>query len=429
MATLTASLQRTLRFIINNNLLPYVLGKRSKKKTKKSASASASPPILDSSLDLQHGASPFIQMHPGGQDLVSHLETKLINHLRSNFTQPVTTLKRNEEEDFLELRLSCSYPDSSKKHFKKFSKLRVSRTKAWKGANKSSNQDKRSSHLPQLQNQSHMIYVGEDKAPSALHLRQVLSEDGAFGQKACVALMAEEGGHGWMKGCAAEGKMRRSLLMASIKKTGALKASGYHHLRKITVSKPQGSGRASYMNKDNQLKSFQIGQLLMREKVQWKKKDSALECFKHLAVKNLHHEFLPFIQTYFDEIAHILRAHAKHFVAEEALQDTLAASLDWPAKFDISVNFVTQHLSRLANHLDPASKFPALFTVCNPLDFRTEWSGGELLLTEPAFVLDCVERDVVLLAGASTWHGVLPLIPKNGSTQPIRASLAHFYNA
>jgi hypothetical protein len=153
-----------------------------------------------------------------------------------------------------------------------------------------------------------MIYIGEDHTPSALHLRQVLSEDAAFGQKVCVALMAKEGGHGWMKG-------------------------------------------------------------------------------------------------------------------------VVAAPSDWPAKFDISVNFVTQYLSRLANHLDPASKFPALFTACNPLDFRTKWSGGELLLTEPAFIIDYVERNVVLLAGASTWHGVLPLIPTNGSAQPVRASLAHFNNA
>jgi hypothetical protein len=183
--------------------------------------------------------------------------------------------------------------------------------------------------------------LGEDHTPSALHLRQVLSEDAAFGQKVCVALMAKEGGHGWMKECAAEGKMRRSLLMAALKKTAALKASGCHRLQKSTVSKPQGSGRAFCMNKDDELKSFQIGQLLMREKVEWKKKDSALECFKHLAVKHFHEEFVPCVQTYFDEIACILRTHAKHFLIDEAQHGVVAAPSDWPAKFDISVNFVT----------------------------------------------------------------------------------------
>jgi hypothetical protein len=431
MTTFTASLQGTLRFILNNHLLPCVLGKHSKEKTKKSNPASASSTsVLDSNLNLQHDASPFIQMQPDGQeDLVSQLEKELTNHLRSNFIQPVTILEKKEEKDFLELKLSCSYPNSSKKQFKKFSKLRISQTRTWKEVKKFRKELKRTSHLPKLQNENYMIYIGEDHTPNALHLRQVLSEDAAFGQKVCVALMAKEGGHGWMKGCAAEGKMRRSLLMAALKKTAALKASGYHRLQKITVSKPQGSGRAFHMNKDDELKSFQIGQLLMREKVQWKKKDSALEHFKHLAAKHFHEEFVPCVQTYFDEIACILRTHAKHFLIDKAQHGMVAAPSDWPAKFDISVNFVTQCLSQLANHLDPASKFPALFTVCNPLDFRTKWSGGELLLTEPAFIIDYVERDVVLLAGASTWHGVLPLTPTNGSAQPVRASLAHFNNA
>jgi hypothetical protein len=51
------------------------------------------------------------------------------------------------------------------------------------------------------------------------------------------------------------------------------------------------------------------------------------------------------------------------------------------------------------------------------------------LLTEPAFVVDCVERDVVLLAGATTWHAVPPLTPAKGSKQPVRVSLAHFNNS
>jgi hypothetical protein len=194
-------------------------------------------------------------------------------------------------------------------------------TKAWKEAKKFCKELKRTSHLPELQNQNCMIQVGEDHTPSALHLRQVLSEDDAFGQKACVASMAKEGGHSWMKGCTAEGKMRRSLLMAALKKTAALKAGGCHCLQKITVSEPQGSGRAFHMKKDDKLKSFQIRQLLMREKVQWKKKDSALECFKHLAVENFHEEFVPCIQAHFDEIACILRTHAKHFLIDEDLHD------------------------------------------------------------------------------------------------------------
>jgi hypothetical protein len=429
MATLTASLQGPLRFILNNYLLAYVLGKRGKHKNAKS-DLRASASVLDAGFDLHHeDDSPIIQMHPGGQDLVSQLEIELTNHLRSNFTQPITILDSNEEEDVLVLKLPCLYPKSSKNYFKKFSKLRISKTKAWKEAKKFRKDRKRTSHLPELDNKNYMIYIGEDDTPSAIHLRQALSEDAAFGQKACVALMAEEGGHGWMKGCAAEGKMRYSLLMAALKKTAALKASGYHRLQKIKVSKPQGSGKACYINKHNEPKSFQIGQLLMREKVQWKKKDSALEYFKHLAVKNLHQEFIPCIQTYFDEIAGILRTHAKHFLVDKALLDATAGSTEWPAKFDLSINFVSQYLSRLANHLDPASKFPALFTVCNPLDFKTEWSGGELLLTEPAFVVDYVERDVVLLAGATTWHAVLPLTPAKGSKQPIRVSLAHFNNS
>jgi hypothetical protein len=431
MATLTTSLQGSLRFILNNHLLAYVLGTRGRKKNRKSDSK-ASTSVLDTNFDLHHHEddSPIIQMHPGGQDLVSQLEIELTNHLRSNFAQPIIILDSNKEEDILVLKLPCLYPDSNKKQFKKFSKLRISKTKAWKEAKKFREDQKRTSHLPGLSNKNYMIYVGEDNTPSALHLRQALSEDAAFGQKACVALMAKEGGHGWMKGCAAEGKMRYSLLMAAVKKTAALKASGYHRLQKIKVSKPQGSGKAHYINKHNKPKSFQIGQLLMREKINWKKQDSALEYFKHLAVKNSHQEFIPCIQTYFDEIAGILRTHVKHFLVDKTLLDTIASSSsEWPAKFDISVNFVTQYLSRLANHLDPASKFPALFTVCNPLDFKTEWSGGELLLTEPAFVVDYVERDVVLLAGASTWHAVLPLTPAKGSKQPVRASLAHFNNS
>jgi hypothetical protein len=118
------------------------------------------------------------------------------------------------------------------------------------------------------------------------------------------------------------------LLKAALKKKAALKASGYNQLQTIKVSKPQGSGKALYINKKNEPKSFQIGQLLMREKVQWKKKDSAVEYFKHLAVENLHEEFVPYIQAYFDEIACILHAHAKHFM-DEALQDGLAVSSDW----------------------------------------------------------------------------------------------------
>jgi hypothetical protein len=81
MATLTASLQAPLRFILNNCLLAHVLGKRGKQKTAKSdlrASASA----LDTSFDLHHDDdSPVIQMHPGGQDLVSQLEIESTNHL------------------------------------------------------------------------------------------------------------------------------------------------------------------------------------------------------------------------------------------------------------------------------------------------------------------------------------------------------------
>jgi hypothetical protein len=199
-------------------------------------------------------------------------------------------LDRNEEEDFLALKLPCSYPNSSKKQFKKFSILWILIKKASKEAKRFCKEPKRTSHLPELKNNNCMIYVGEDHTSSALHLRQeVLSKDAAFGQKACVALMAEEGGHGWMKGCAVEGKMRHSLLMAALKKTAALKASGCHCLQKIKVSKPQGSGKAHYIDKHKIPKSFQIGQLMMREKVQWKKKDSALEHFKHLAVSLCFH--------------------------------------------------------------------------------------------------------------------------------------------
>jgi hypothetical protein len=63
-------------------------------------------------------------------------DESLTNHLRYNFTQPVTILERNEEEDFLELKLSCCYLNGSKKQFKRFSKLRISKTKAWKEAKK-----------------------------------------------------------------------------------------------------------------------------------------------------------------------------------------------------------------------------------------------------------------------------------------------------
>jgi hypothetical protein len=82
MATLTASLQGPLQFILNKYLLACVLGKCGfKKKTVELDSASASASALDSSVDLHHDASPIIQMHPGGQDLVSQLEIELTNHL------------------------------------------------------------------------------------------------------------------------------------------------------------------------------------------------------------------------------------------------------------------------------------------------------------------------------------------------------------
>jgi hypothetical protein len=102
MTTFTASLQGTLRFILNNHLLPHVLGKRSKEKTKKSNPASASSTsVLDSNLNLQHDASPFIQMQPDGQDLVSQLEKELTNHLRSNFIQPLLrSWKRRKKKIF-----------------------------------------------------------------------------------------------------------------------------------------------------------------------------------------------------------------------------------------------------------------------------------------------------------------------------------------
>jgi hypothetical protein len=104
-------------------------------------------------------------------------------------------LDRNEEEDFLALKLPCSYPNSSKKQFKKFSILWILIKKASKEAKRFCKEPKRTSHLPELKNKNHMIYVGEDHTPSALHdLRQeVLSKDAASGQKACVALMTEEG--------------------------------------------------------------------------------------------------------------------------------------------------------------------------------------------------------------------------------------------
>jgi hypothetical protein len=165
-----ASLQGPLRFIFNDCLLARVLGKRGKHETAKSdlrASASA----LDTGFDLHHDDdSTVIQMHPGGQDLVSQLEIESTNHLRSNFTQPVTIFDSNEEEDILVLKLPCLCPKSSKKCFKKFSKLRISKTKAWKEAKKFRKDRKRTSHLPELNNKNHMICIGEDETPSAIHL-------------------------------------------------------------------------------------------------------------------------------------------------------------------------------------------------------------------------------------------------------------------
>jgi hypothetical protein len=65
-------------------------------------------------------------------------------------------LDSNEEEDILALKLPCLHPDSSKKHFKKFSKTRISKTKAWKEAKKFREDWKRTSHLPELNNKNHI---------------------------------------------------------------------------------------------------------------------------------------------------------------------------------------------------------------------------------------------------------------------------------
>lgn len=236
---------------------------------------------------------------------------------------------------------------------------------------------------------------------------------------------------GWMKGCMAEGTLDEELMRRATNIACFLQGWGADVVESIKVSGTGGSARCQYQNKKGESKSFQIGSHLMRVTNKSKKKTSVFQQYMELCNRlktddvNIDYTVvLECIEAYFSEVETFWKFHLHRFLTPE----TRSQEMEKFSGYSMAVNYLNQHTSRIANHLDPETVLPAVLSMVNPIPSRP-FKYGELMLTETAFEVNYREADLVMIDGYKTWHAVNPIEPKNdGIKQPIRCSIIHFSN-
>ena len=232
-----------------------------------------------------------------------------------------------------------------------------------------------------------------------------------------------------MFGCEAEGRQNKALLQRCLSKQAYLK--GYSSGRLVhkydganahyEKAVPKKTPRVAKHARPMKLQPLQAGNHIARENFKPLQTIPLTKRFQMLAANIRKKEWVPHLDPYWAEIKEVQTKYYPQFQP-----DVIAELEEVIGETRMAVNFINCYTSRLANHKDPKAALPAILTMCKPLEAKSPFTGGELLLTPLGFTVDYGEKDIVVFRGDLISHAVLPLVPDEGIKDPVRVSCIHY---